>query len=190
MVAPGILKRFYGEIIGKTGVILTIPFDPAFVREAVKLGADAVKTTYFGPVPMNENALGPLSKVSHECDDWGMPLLAEVVPVKPDTHEVIFAADVVKIGCRQAAEIGADLVKTKYTGDVASFRGVVESCPVPVVILGGPRENDNNGMSQMAKDAIEAGAAGAAFGRGIWQQEDVAAATRMLWQVIHGIGPR
>ena len=69
--------------------------------------------------------------------------------------------------------MGADMIKTNYCGDVAAFRHVVASSPVPILIAGGPRQDsDADGTLQMVREIVEAGAAGVAIGRRVWQSED------------------
>ena len=50
------------------------------------------------------------------------------------------------------------MVKTVYTGDIDSFRNVVKSCPVPIVIAGGPKATSDAEIMQLCYDAMEAGA--------------------------------
>ena len=47
--------------------------------------------------------------------------------------------DVVKHAARIGAELGADIIKTNYTGSPETFKEVVDGCPVPVIIAGGPK---------------------------------------------------
>ena len=42
-------------------------------------------------------------------------------------------------GVTEGFEAGVDVIKVGYTGDFASFRDTVASCPIPVVIAGGPK---------------------------------------------------
>jgi class I fructose-bisphosphate aldolase len=86
---------------------------------------------------------------------------------------------------RLAAEQGADIVKTFYTGDPRSFARVVESTPIPVLVLSGPWANDTRQLFSFVRDAIDAGAAGVSMGRNIWQHDHPAAVTRALAGVIH-----
>jgi DhnA family fructose-bisphosphate aldolase class Ia len=76
-------------------------------------------------------------------------------------------------------------VKTLYTGDPESMCRVVEDATVPVIILGGERVRDDDGLINQVEDALEAGVAGVAFGRNIWGHADPAAITRRLLEVIH-----
>ncbi len=73
---------------------------------------------------------------------------------------------------RAGAELGADIIKTNYTGDPDTFRHVVEGCPVPVVIAGGPKTETDLEFLQMIEGAIEAGARGVDIGRNVFQAED------------------
>ena len=59
-------------------------------------------------------------------------------------------------------------LKTVYTGDVDSFKKVVESIPVPVVIAGGPKAKTDLDILQMTEDAMAAGAKGVTYGRNIF----------------------
>ena len=80
--------------------------------------------------------------------------------------------------------MGADYVKTLYTGDPESMRRVVEGATVPVIILGGDRA-DEPGVLRQVRDALQAGVAGIAFGRNIWSHAEPAAITARLVEVIH-----
>src|SRR5947209_8115108 len=125
-----------------------------------------------------------LQRYASSCERWGMPLQAEVIPGgfdQPDQHTPQNIASV----CRQAAEMGADYVKTFYTGDPESMRGVVEGATVPVVILGGDRAADDGSLLRQVRDALDAGVSGVAFGRNIWSHADPAAITGRLLEVVH-----
>jgi len=78
---------------------------------------------------------------------------------------------VVAHAARIGAELGADIIKANFTGDIQSFRGVIESCPVPVVIAGGPKCKTSQEVLQTTHDALAAGAAGLSIGRNVFQHE-------------------
>jgi DhnA family fructose-bisphosphate aldolase class Ia len=86
---------------------------------------------------------------------------------------------------RIAFEHGADYVKTYYTGTPDGFRLVVDNCPVPVLIAGGPRMDSAQAALQVVYEAVQAGAAGVVFGRNIWQHTDPAAMIQALNQIVH-----
>jgi DhnA family fructose-bisphosphate aldolase class Ia len=65
------------------------------------------------------------------------------------------------------------------------FRRVTESCFVPVIVLGGASMNDDASLLKMVEDAMDAGAAGIAIGRNVWQHKSPAAIARSLAAIVH-----
>jgi fructose-bisphosphate aldolase/2-amino-3,7-dideoxy-D-threo-hept-6-ulosonate synthase len=118
------------------------------------------------------------------CEQCGIPLLAMMYPrgknVKNE-HE----PDMVMHAARVGAELGADLIKTNYTGDPDTFKEVVQTCPVPVIIAGGPKTNTDEELMEMVEEAVAAGAAGISIGRNVFQHEDPARMTRALSKIVH-----
>jgi DhnA family fructose-bisphosphate aldolase class Ia len=98
-----------------------------------------------------------------------------------DSH----AVDLVTHAARLGAELGADIVKTNYTGDVESFKEVINSCHVPVIIAGGPKMETSRDVLQMAKDSITAGGAGLSIGRNVFQHEDPTKIVRAFSAIVH-----
>lgn len=155
----------------------------ATVEEALRLGADGVSYHInFGSATEAE-MVEQLGRLSTECANWGLPLLAMAYPRGPNIKNP-YDVSLVKHAARAAAELGADIVKTLYTGSVESFREVVRSCPVPVVIAGGERMDSDETLYRMVEDAMKAGAAGVSIGRNVFQAPDVAAATRALADIV------
>jgi len=128
--------------------------------------------------------LATLGKVACECDDFGIPLLAMMYPRGPSIKNS-HAVDVVAHAARLGAELGADIIKTNYTGDAESFKRVVDSCPVPVIIAGGPKAETTKDVLQMVKDAINAGGAGLSIGRNVFQHEDPTQMVKALSAIVH-----
>ncbi|MBW2983718.1 2-amino-3,7-dideoxy-D-threo-hept-6-ulosonate synthase [Candidatus Woesearchaeota archaeon] len=154
------------------------------VKEAVRLGADAVSIHVNIGADDEAEMLKDMGQISKECNKWGMPLLAMMYPrgkkIKDEKN-----VDVVKLAARVGAELGADIVKTNYTGDMRSFREVVEGCPVPVIIAGGSKGNEEACL-KMIEDAMEAGAAGVAMGRNSFQHKSPTKFVKAVCAVVHG----
>jgi fructose-bisphosphate aldolase/2-amino-3,7-dideoxy-D-threo-hept-6-ulosonate synthase len=93
--------------------------------------------------------------------------------------------EAVKLAARVGAELGADIVKTNYTGEVDSFREVVRGCLAPVVVAGGPRMENSEQVLQMVWEAIQAGAAGASIGRNVFQAQDPTKMVRAIARIVH-----
>jgi DhnA family fructose-bisphosphate aldolase class Ia len=81
--------------------------------------------------------------------------------------------------------LGADIVKTNYTGNVDSFREVVKGCPVPVVMAGGPKAETDREFCEMVYGCIKAGGAGVAAGRNVFQHENPSMIVRVLCGIVH-----
>ena len=125
-----------------------------------------------------------MGKIACECDDFGMPLLAMMYPRGPkikDSH----APDAVAHAARLGAELGADIIKTNFTGNEETFKQVVESCPVPVIIAGGPKAETNLDVLQMVKESINAGGAGLSIGRNVFQHEEPTKMIKALSAIVH-----
>ena len=86
---------------------------------------------------------------------------------------------------RVGVELGADIVKVPYTGDMESFSDVVSSCCVPVVIAGGERMESTRDVLQMVHDAIKAGGAGISMGRNVFQHPNRIQLVRALRAIVH-----
>lgn len=156
----------------------------ATVEEAISLGADAVSVHVNVGAANELEQLQALGDVAETCASWGMPLFAMMYPrgakIK-NQHAPEVVAQVARVG----AELGADIIKTSYTGDINSFRKVVRGCPVPVVIAGGPKMATERDVLKMAGEAIKAGAIGVSIGRNIFQHRNPARMTRALTQIVH-----
>jgi len=153
------------------------------VEEAIKLGADGVSVHINIGSKTEAEQLKTLGEISKTCQEWGMPLLAMMYPRGEKINQ--FDPKAVALAARVGAELGADIVKTNFTGDVESFKKVVEGCPVPVVIAGGPKMNSVEELLQMVRMAMDAGASGVAIGRNIFQAENPTKMTRAIAMIVH-----
>jgi DhnA family fructose-bisphosphate aldolase class Ia len=82
-------------------------------------------------------------------------------------------------------ELGADIIKTYYTGSADSFRRVTAACPVPVMIAGGAKMTTVRAALDVVHGSIQAGGKGVVFGRNIWQSPDPRAIVTALKGIIH-----
>lgn len=156
----------------------------ATVEEALKLGADGVSVQVNVGAENEGQMLSTLGGVSRSCQEWGMPLLAMMYPRGKRIKDE-YDPEAVAHAARVGAELGADLIKTSYTGDPDSFARVIEGCPVPLVIAGGPKVESELDLLLMVEEAIGAGARGVAIGRNVFQAVDPALATRRICAVVH-----
>ncbi|WP_101296224.1 2-amino-3,7-dideoxy-D-threo-hept-6-ulosonate synthase [Halegenticoccus soli] len=152
------------------------------VEEAVRAGADAVSFHINVGSTHEPGQIEDLARVTEDAERLGMPVLAMTYARGPgvDEHDAESLGHAVRLG----EELGADVIKTAYSGDAESFRHVVESTRLPVVIAGGSRGTDRRTV-EMVRGAMDAGAAGVSMGRSIFQHENPEAIARAVSAVVH-----
>ena len=118
-------------------------------------------------------SLTNLAKLVDECEEYGIPVMAVTAVGKElEKREARYLALVARV----SAEIGARVVKTYYCKE--NFEKVVEGCPVPVVIAGGPKTETQHEVFDFVYDGMQKGAIGVNLGRNVWQTENPVAAIR------------
>lgn len=152
------------------------------VEHALEIGACGVSMRIFVGAPYDYEMIQNLSKVALECEKYGMPLMAMMYPYGADN---MLNPSYLKHAARIGAELGADIVKTYYTGDRDTFREVTESCPAPIVMSGGPKADEPIEFLNMVKGAMDGGAMGVAVGRNVWQSKQPVKMLQAINMVVH-----
>jgi fructose-bisphosphate aldolase/2-amino-3,7-dideoxy-D-threo-hept-6-ulosonate synthase len=181
---------------GTTGLIVhlsastTLAPDPnrkvlvCSAEEALRIGADAISVHINVGAETEPEMLSDLGTIADTCDEFCVPLLAMMYPRGPkitDGHDPELVAHAARIG----AELGADIVKTNYTGDRESFTKIVKSCPVPIIIAGGPKVDTMKDFLEMISDSMKSGAAGLSIGRNVFQNKNPTLMVRALSSIVH-----
>ena len=154
------------------------------VEEAIKLGADAVSVHINLGAETDREMLRQLGQIGERCLEWQMPLVTMMYTRGPKIQDE-YDVQNVKHAARVGAELGADIVKVVYTGSVESFAGVVDGCPVPVVIAGGAKMGSDEEIFKMVEGALQAGAAGVSIGRNAFQHDDPTKMVQALSKMVH-----
>ena len=154
------------------------------VEEAIRLGADAVSVHVNLGDESEAKMLTDFGQVTSTAQSWGIPVLAMVYARGPKVRSE-FDPEIVAHCARVGVELGADVVKVPYTGDVDTFGKVVDACCVPVVIAGGPKLDSTKAFLQMVHDSIQAGGSGLSVGRNIFQDEDPAKLLAAVTAIVH-----
>jgi len=152
------------------------------VDEALRLGADAVSVHVNIGSDTESRQLADLGTVAAACDSWNVPLVAMVYARGPrvsDPKDPGLVAHVVNI----AADLGADIVKTNLTHPAEAMAEVVGSCPIPVVVAGGPASA--NSLPGQARVAMAAGCAGLAVGRRVFTSPTPMQLVAELTSIVH-----
>ena len=138
------------------------------VEEAIRRGADGVSVHVNLGDDNESDMLADLGEVARVAEEWSMPLLAIV-------------AHCARVG----VELGADIVKVPYTGDIDSFAEVIAGCCVPVVIAGGPRTETTREFLEMVDNSLKAGGSGLSVGRNVFQHPKRVQLVRALRGLVH-----
>lgn len=139
--------------------------------------------------PAEADQLAHLAMLIDAAHRAHMPVMAEMLPGNYTRQEAFNHASLVGESGRIAAELGADVVKTRYVDD-GGFQHAVAQVGLPVLILGGPDEGDARQTLSMVAAAMSEGASGVAMGRNIWGHPAPRLMVRALCEVVHhGLAP-
>jgi len=152
------------------------------VEEAIRMGADAVSYHINVASEYEREQIESLANITKNANNFGIPVLVMcyVRGHEVDAKNAGNIAHAVRLG----EELGADIIKTVYTGDSNSFKSVIESTSKPVVIAGGKKGTDMETM-RMVKGAMDAGAAGVSMGRSIFQHENPRSIANAIARIVH-----
>ncbi|UCD02536.1 MAG: class I fructose-bisphosphate aldolase family protein [Promethearchaeota archaeon] len=192
MVGAG--HRKYGKDIGLiihlSGATSLAP-DPnrkilvCSVERALKMGADGVSIHINIGADEEPEMLQDASEIVESSREWGIPLIAMMYPRGKKIRDEN-DPEVVNIAVRAGVELGADIVKTNYTGDIDSFKEIVKGVShVPIIIAGGPKMDTIPELFQMVYDSLQSGGAGVAFGRNIFQSKNPTNMVQAISKIVH-----
>jgi 3-hydroxy-5-phosphonooxypentane-2,4-dione thiolase len=149
------------------------------MEEALRLNVSAVALSVFVGAPHEHQSLVSLSELVDEGEALGMPVMA-ITAVGKELEKR--DARYLSLACRVSAELGAHLVKTYYCD---GFEKVVEGCPVPLVVAGGPKLDSDKAVLELCAGALEKGAIGVDMGRNIWQSDHPVAMIKAIRAIVH-----
>ncbi|MBN2041730.1 MAG: 3-hydroxy-5-phosphonooxypentane-2,4-dione thiolase [Spirochaetes bacterium] len=150
------------------------------IEDIIRVNASAVGLSIFVGSEYEKESLQNLADLINDCENYGIPVMA-VTAVGKELEKR--TARFLALGCRIAAELGAKVVKTYYAAE--DFEKVVNGCPVPVVIAGGPKCETEMEVFDFVYDGMQKGAIGVNLGRNVWQHPYPVAMMRALYAVIH-----
>jgi putative autoinducer-2 (AI-2) aldolase len=182
-VDPAIEKPIILRVSGGNSVVgndLSNEGQIASITEILRLNASAVSMSIYVGSKHEHQTLINFARLVDQCEDYGIPVMA-VTAVGRELKKR--TARYLGLCCRIAAELGARVVKTYYCEE--DFAKVVNGCPVPVVIAGGPKVDTTLEVFEFVHDGIQQGAIGVNLGRNVWQHEYPVAMIRAIRGIIH-----
>ncbi|TSD88785.1 fructose-bisphosphate aldolase [Mycobacterium sp. KBS0706] len=201
MTSYGVIKHYRDKLLGRLPVYLRLDGGPSITREdwlrytewsllhtvedARRLGVDGVCVMGFMGGDVEMRTYDIVARVVGDCAADGLPVMVEALPCPAERIPNPLDAGAMASASRIAFELGADIVKTYYTGSADSFRRVTSTCPAPVLIAGGVKMETVRDALAVVHGSVQAGGRGVVFGRNIWQAPDPAAVVRALAAIIH-----
>lgn len=200
----GLAEKYYWKYAGEVPLILKVngktsipsdrePFSPltASVKDAVRLGADAIGYTLYVGSPIQDQDFLQFQEVREEAEAYGMPVIVwsyprgEAIEAKGG-RDSLFAVD---YAARVADELGADMVKLnepefdeekqklcpspyntlKLTAEEAMKKVVKTANKTMVLVSGGSKIGDED-LLRKVRVVMDAGGTGIIFGRNLWQR--------------------
>ena len=196
-VQKGIAEKYYEEGKGFPPLIVKLNgktnyhkgeelFSPqnCSVEEAVKLGAAGVGYTVYVGSEREEEGFREFSRIQEEAHAAGLPVIMWAYPRGKHIGEEEHSRENLAYAARLALELGADMVKISYPGNVKDMKWVVKAAGKVKVLAVGGSKSDIETIVARTKEILEAGAAGWAMGRNIWQAENPAEMAKKIADVL------
>jgi len=129
-----------------------------------------------------------VNALKRECEIYGMPLMVEPLVMQDNTkggYMVDGNIDLILPLVRQAAELGADIIKADPCTHVQDYHRVIEIAQgLPVLVRGGGRVSDAEILARTV-ELMKQGAKGIVYGRNVVQHARPDAITKALMAVVH-----
>jgi len=154
-------------------------------KDAVALGASALAAFLLVGYDDDEDEarnLETIAMLARESEKFGLPLLVECIPIGGRITEMNYL-DCAKLATRMAVEAGADIVATPYTGNIASFREIVDASKTPVLML--DRRIDAERVLEAVEESLKAGATGVVVGRSVHRAANPLAQLTAIHELVH-----
>ena len=192
----GIAATMWAPYAGRIPLIIQAiagrPDDTAYElvvtpEEAIRLGADAIAIAAFVHGKTEGQQLKVVADLVRDAAHFELPVILHIYPRNPQTLEIIHTPEDIAWAVHCGLELGVDVIKVPYCGDVRAHAEIVAESSVPVVAAGGPRTDTLEAALQMMAEVVASGARGATIGRNVWgfDGRDITAAVRAFKAVIH-----
>ena len=188
-IATSVWPRYAGRVPMILQGVAGRPDDKAYElvatpEDAVYLGADAFAVAAFVRGSTEGTYLRVVADCVREAARFDMPVICHIYPRTNDL-KISYAPEDIAWAVRCAVEVGVDVVKTPYCGDIAAYAQIARDCPVPLVAAGGPKSETLESALAMIADVVRSGARGATVGRNIWGFDHITAAVLAFKAVVH-----
>jgi len=196
ILQPGVAEKYYHgayrniplivKLNGKTRLPKIDPLSrqTCSVERAVKMGASAVGYTIFDGSRAEPEIFREFGRIVEEAHDYGLPVIAWMYPRGQDIANEE-SNEILAYSARIGLELGADMIKVKYNGDLGNFKWMLKCAGrTKVVISGGSKLPNKEFLQEVYDTVIAADGDGIAVGRNIWQDERPFALSKALSEIV------
>jgi len=199
MMLPGMARLTYGVWANKVALIVKVTSKTSlrpenarllqsvfgYVEDSVALGADAVAATVYWGSEFEDSMLNQWFAIRSSAEQYGLPCLQLAYP-RGSAIKNRYDVEIVRYGARAAAESGADMIKTYYTGSRETFAEVVKAASgIPVLMSGGPKAHTPLDFLKHVANVMEAGGKGVVVGRNVFQHPNPKGMVKAVIAVVH-----
>jgi DhnA family fructose-bisphosphate aldolase class Ia len=188
LVLRGDVANVYGPSLPEQ--LFCLPLG-SLVELAVRADAAAIVLNLFHATDKTElyrQCLANIAAVKVECERYAMPLMVEPLVLEAGPrgdYESSGHCGRIATLVRQAAELGADLIKCDPPSDAGEFHRLVEAAGGrPVLARGGGRMPEEL-VFERTLEFLRQGASGIVYGRNIIQHPRPRQMTQALMAVVH-----
>jgi class I fructose-bisphosphate aldolase len=182
-VQKGVAETYYpsyeddvnllAKLNGTSELWMGEPYSPKnwSVEYAAELGADAIGYTVYPGSNHEPEMFEDFREVQEQAREHDLPAVmwsyARGQGLKNDTKD-----EVVAYAARIGLELGADVAKVKYPGSREGMEWAVDAAGDVKVVMSGGSKVDDYQFLESVEAVMDAGGAGLAVGRNVWQRDD------------------
>jgi len=158
----------------------------ATVAEAIALGASGVGYTIHLGSEYEAEMIAEFGRIRKEAHDNGLLVFAWMYPfiTPPSSNDDELQPDVVAHAGRVGAELGADVVKIKYPNDESKLPWIIKNAVGTHAVMSGGDKSEPDEFLRKISVFMQAGGAGLAVGRNVWQDNDPISFSKKIHNVI------
>jgi DhnA family fructose-bisphosphate aldolase class Ia len=161
------------------------------VEQALRFDAACVIANLFliaEQPQIHQQCLQNISRLKTECDRYAMPMMVEVRVMELNRkggYTPSGDADKLVPLCRQAIELGTDILKPDPTDDPKDFHRIIEAAgDRPVLALGGGKVAEEQILAR-THVLMQQGARGVVYGRNVFEHPNPAGMIRAVMAIVH-----
>ena len=153
------------------------------VEYAKKLGAKAIGYTIYLGSNQETKMLAEFGQVQEKAHQLNMAAIAWTY-LRGSSVEDEYDPKLIAYAARVGLELGADMIKIKYSGSAESFKKAIQAAGKTKVVLSGGPKIEDEGFLEIIESIMKAGAVGIAVGRNVFQSQNPLAMTEKIKKTI------